>query len=113
MFYVKSAKAPPSNQATKTINFEKFAKHWNEHVNSIYNGNFATKVDQAEGLYYKILELLERHHKVWAALRAENATVQHCSTVKLTVRLSPLFSLIHFERQRCLILFHSPLKRHR
>ncbi|KAG6818808.1 hypothetical protein H0H93_001463 [Arthromyces matolae] len=64
-FFVGRPQAPAANHTTKTINFEKLARRWNEVVHE----------RPEDKLFYKIPQQLERHHKVWAAYRAEKATL--------------------------------------
>ncbi|KAF8076563.1 hypothetical protein FPV67DRAFT_1559024 [Lyophyllum atratum] len=66
-FAIQSSRAPVASQTAKAINFEKFAIRWNQVVHERPNDN----------LYYKIPQQLERHHKVWAAYRAEKATMSN------------------------------------
>ncbi|THU78450.1 hypothetical protein K435DRAFT_845785 [Dendrothele bispora CBS 962.96] len=62
-----------SKSNSKNINFEKMALEWNHHVDSRYSQSVIP--GHASALYYKLPEQLEQHHKVWAALLAENATL--------------------------------------
>lgn len=64
-FNIRGARAPPASQTAKSINFEKLTLWWNQVVHKRPN----------QKLFYKIPQLLERHHKVWAAYRAEKATL--------------------------------------
>ncbi|KAF5382657.1 hypothetical protein D9615_003030 [Tricholomella constricta] len=66
-FSVQSLRAPVANQTAKSINFEKFALRWNQVVHE----------RPGVQLFYKIPQQLERHHKVWAAYRAEKATLSN------------------------------------
>ncbi|THU78701.1 hypothetical protein K435DRAFT_876337 [Dendrothele bispora CBS 962.96] len=62
-----------SKSNSKNINFEKMALEWNHHVDSRYSQSVIP--GHASALYYKLPGQLEQHHKVWAALLAENATL--------------------------------------
>ncbi|KAG6871280.1 hypothetical protein C0995_006472, partial [Termitomyces sp. Mi166 len=62
-------------QVTKTINFEKFALQWNEMVH----------IRPDSKIFYKIPQQLERHHKVWAAYRAEKANLSNSAQARKSI----------------------------
>ncbi|KAJ7579191.1 hypothetical protein C8J56DRAFT_965053, partial [Mycena floridula] len=66
-FALMMDKAPPAGQPGKAVNWEKFSIRWNQDVNDLPEGS-------TKQIFYKLPEHLEKHHKIWAAYRAEKAT---------------------------------------
>ncbi|KAG6877503.1 hypothetical protein C0992_009828 [Termitomyces sp. T32_za158] len=74
-FNIQSSRGPTAARTAKSINFEKLAFRWNQVVHE--------RPD--DKIYYKIPQQLERHHKIWAAYRAEKATLLNSAQARKNI----------------------------
>jgi hypothetical protein len=65
-------KQPITSKLSQTVDLEKLAKHWTivTHPRSVENRTLSDRI------YYKVLQQLEKHHKSWVCVRAENTTME-------------------------------------
>lgn len=78
-FHTKSSRSSKSS-----VNFKSMAHFWNKNVHTLFDDpDFVPS--KANTLYYKIPEQLERHFKVWEALRVERATLTISESARKTI----------------------------
>jgi len=71
-WFKPSTHMPMAGKTSQTINFNSLAKRWNEIV---HERATASVGNQSPNIFYKLPELLERHHKLWLEARGRRATL--------------------------------------
>ena len=72
-WFKPSTHMPNAGRTSQTINFNELAKRWNEIVHE--QATEATGNLLSPNIFYKLPELLERHHKQWVEARGRRATL--------------------------------------
>lgn len=94
-FSIHSTRAPAAQHTNVAVNFDALALHWNQTVHAR-----ALSDDlRLAPIFYKIPEQLERHHKVWAAYRGEQATLSLSSAQR-----QPITSILEHPSRRASVL---------